>query len=226
MNKIHSEREKIFADRKRTNILKNGEQQLIHFLLKQIPKSITPNLLTGIGFLGSVIVLVAFLLAVYLVDSSFLLIGILGLSINWFGDSLDGRLAYYRQIPRKWYGFALDILMDWASIILIGLGYYYYAIEPAKILGFLFVVFYGWSMLISLLRYKITGIYRIDSGAFGPTELRLMISLILILEVLLQGSIVYSAILITIVLFVVNFLDSSQLLRLGDERDVKERQNG
>lgn len=224
MSDTHSQREKIFADRKRTNILRNGEQRFIHFLLKQMPKFVSPNILTGIGLLGSITVSVSFMLAITS-DKYFLLLGILGLFINWFGDSLDGRLAYYRQIPRKWYGFALDIIMDWASIVLIGLGYYYYAEAPAKVLAFFFVVFYGWSMIISLLRYKITDVYRIDSGIFGPTELRIIIAFIILLELLLPGSLLYSAILITITLFVVNILDTMELLYFGNERDGKDKKN-
>ncbi|WP_316806598.1 CDP-alcohol phosphatidyltransferase family protein [Pedobacter agri] len=225
MSDIQKEREKIFADRKRTNVLKNAEQKFIHFLLKRIPKFISPNILTGLGFLGAVLVFASFLLAVYF-GRHFLLVGISGLLINWFGDSLDGRLAYYRQTPRKWYGFALDIIMDWASIVLIGLGYYYYAEAPAKVLAFFFVVFYGWSMLISLLRYKITDVYRIDSGSFGPTELRIIISFILLTEVIIPGSIIYAAALITITLFVVNVSDTMELLRFGNERDGKDKTNG
>jgi phosphatidylserine synthase len=43
--------------------------------------------------------------------------GYFGFAINWFGDSLDGRIAYYRNTPRKWYGFALDCIMDWLSLV-------------------------------------------------------------------------------------------------------------
>ncbi|KQS36241.1 MULTISPECIES: CDP-alcohol phosphatidyltransferase family protein [Pedobacter] len=224
MSDIQSQRDKIFSDRKRTNILKNGEQRFIHFLLKRTPQLVTSNILTGIGLLGSILVFISFLLAKHS-NQYLLLIGIIGLFINWFGDSLDGRLAYYRQIPRKWYGFALDITMDWASIVLIGLGYYFYAAQPAKVLAFLFVVFYGWSMLISLLRYKIIDIYRIDSGVLGPTELRIIISLILLIEVLSAGSIFYAAILLTCTLLVVNILDTIKLLRFGNERDGKDKLN-
>ena len=135
MEKEKSDREKIFGDRKRTNILKALEQPAIQFLLKIVPKFVTPNLMTAVGMFGSVVVLAAFILAKKQ-EPLFLLLGILGLFINWIGDSLDGRLAYYRNIARKWYGFALDIIMDWLSIILIGLGYYFYASEPYKILAF------------------------------------------------------------------------------------------
>lgn len=222
MEEEKSAQEKIFGDRKRTNILKAIEQPLIKFLLKIVPKFVTPNIMTAVGMLGSTILLVAFILAKKQ-EPLYLLLGILGLFINWLGDSLDGRLAYYRNIARKWYGFALDIIMDWLSIILIGLGYYFYASEPYKILAFLFVVFYGGSIIIALLRYKITGSYQIDSGLFGPTELRVIIALILILEIIFNGSINYSAIAITITLLLVNVVDTCKLLETGNKRDNEER---
>ncbi len=218
-----TERAQIFADRKRTNILRSGEQQFIHFLLKHIPGFISPNIMTGVGMFGSIIVCVGFLLAAKF-SSFYVLIGILGLFINWFGDSLDGRLAYFRGIARKWYGFALDIIMDWLSIILIGMGYYFYASEATRILSFFFVVLYGWSMIISLLRYKILGVYRIDAGLVGPTELRVIIATILILEAFIPHSITYSAFATAIILLIINLKDTNALLELGNDRDRKEKE--
>jgi phosphatidylglycerophosphate synthase len=217
-------RKKVFSDRERTNILRKGEQRLILFLLKKVPPFITPNWMTFIGMIGSVIVFSSFILAIFF-GRFYLGLGLFGLAINWLGDSLDGRLAYYREIPRKWYGFALDIMMDWMSIILIGIGYYYYEFGALKVLGFLFVVFYGWSMIISLLRYKISGIYKIDSGSLGPTELRVIIALFLLTEVIIPGSISYLAAAITFLLFVINILESIKILRLGDSKDREEKIN-
>lgn len=214
---------RVFSDRERTNILRKGEQRLILFLLKKVPGLITPNMMTGIGMFGSLIVFSAFILGSFH-SRNYLLIGILGLIINWLGDSLDGRLAYYREIPRKWYGFVLDIVMDWLSIILIGLGYYFYAPGTTQILAFLFVVLYGWSMIISQLRYKITGFYQIDSGHLGPTELRVMISLILIIETLIVGSITYFAITVTVLLLVINIIDTLKLLKAGDAKDQEDKE--
>lgn len=218
----HSDGKRVFSDRERTNILRKGEQSLILFLLKRVPKWITPNIMTGIGMFGSLIVFLSFILGSFYARN-YLLIGILGFIINWLGDSLDGRLAYYRKIPRKWYGFALDITMDWLSIILIGLGYYYYADESTQIFAFLFVVLYGWSMIISQLRYKITGAYQIDSGHLGPTELRVIISLILVSETLIVGIITYFAIAIVVLLLVINIIDTLKLLKAGDAKDREEK---
>jgi len=222
LNEDHSDGKRVFADRERTNILRRGEQNLILFLLKRVPKWITPNIMTGIGMFGSLIVFFSFILGSFYARN-YLLIGILGFIINWLGDSLDGRLAYYRKIPRKWYGFALDIVMDWLSIILIGLGYYYYASVGTQIFAFLFVVLYGWSMIISQLRYKITGFYQIDAGSLGPTELRVIISLVLIAETLFMGSITYFAIAMVALLLVINIIDTFKLLKAGDAKDREEK---
>ncbi|WP_175636314.1 CDP-alcohol phosphatidyltransferase family protein [Pedobacter ghigonis] len=213
---------KLFADRERTNILRGGEQQLILFLLKKLPGWVSPNFMTGVGMFGSILVFAAFILA-HFYGSIWLLIGILGLLINWLGDSLDGRLAYYRNIPRKWYGFTLDIVMDWLSIVLIGLGYYFYADNVKQILAFLFVVLYGWSMIIALLRYKITGAYQIDTGRLGPTELRVIIALILLSETVITGTIGYFGMAICALLLIINITDTLKLLKDGDARDKADK---
>lgn len=213
--------ERTFSDRKRTNILKSAEQSTIVFLLPKVPKFISPNALTLIGTIGSGFVFLAFLLGTYLANW-YLLFGIIGLVINWLGDSLDGRLAYYRNTPRRWYGFALDIIADWIGIVLIGFGYYIYAKNGTQIVAFAFVALYGWSIIISQLRYKITNEYSIDSGFVGPTELRFIIAFILLIEVLFQGSITYLAGLITIVLLLINIVDSIKLLKLGDLKDKNQ----
>lgn len=221
-NEDHTKGKRVFADRERTNILRKGEQSLILFLLKKVPAWVSPNIMTGIGMLGSLIVFSAFILA-HFYDRNYLLLGILGFFINWLGDSLDGRLAYYRETPRKWYGFALDIIMDWLSIILIGFGYYFYAEGFTQILAFLFVVLYGWSMIISQLRYKITGHYQIDSGRLGPTELRVIISIILIAETFIEGSITYFAVAVVALLLTINIIDTFKLLKAGDAKDREEK---
>ena len=150
-------------------------------------------------------------------------IGIIGFAINWFGDSLDGRLAYYRHRSRRWYGFSLDLTVDWLTTILIGWGYITYVNGIWEMLGYGFVAMYGWAIIITLIRYKVTGKYSIDSGLFGPTEVRIIICLILISEVLITNAIHYSAAAACILLFLVNFLDTFRLLRLADERDKEEK---
>ncbi|NGF57859.1 CDP-alcohol phosphatidyltransferase family protein [Parapedobacter sp. SGR-10] len=214
---------KLFQDRKRTNILSRPEQKLISYLVPKIPNWISSDGLTAIGFLGSLMILGSFLLAEY-VNRDLLLFAIPGFFIQWFGDSLDGRIAYYRNKSRKWYGFALDIVMDWVSTVFIGLGYILYTVGDFKYLGFALVSLYGWAMIISQLRYRITDKYTIDAGLLGPTEIRVIICLVLLLEVLVKGSIDYSVLGICIILFFINVGDTKKLLTLGDMKDKEEKQ--
>jgi len=213
----------IAQGRVRTNILHNVEQKSIAYLVQKIPAWMSSDMLTAIGFVGSVIVFLSFVLGAY-ISRYFLLLGILGFMVSWFGDSLDGRIAYYRNKPRKWYGFSLDITVDWLGIILMGTGFIVYAPSYWKIIGFLFVVLYGWEMITALLRYKITEQYSIDSGSFGPTEVRILISLMLILEVIVKDSILYTSALACLVLLIMNFLETGKILKSADERDKKEKE--
>lgn len=212
----------ISEGRTRTNLLRKYEQSTLAYLVQRIPAWMNSDMLTAIGFLGSVIVFLSFVLAAY-VNRYLLLIGVLGFVISWFGDSLDGRVAYYRHKPRKWYGFSLDVTVDWLGVILMGGGFIVYAISPWKIIGFLFVVLYGWEMITALLRYKIINQYSIDSGVFGPTEVRILISLILLLEVIFKNSIIYTSSLACLVLLIMNILETKKILQLADERDKNER---
>jgi hypothetical protein len=211
----------ISTGRERTSLLWKYEQKWIAFLVQRIPSWISSDMLTFIGFGGSIIIFLSFILAAY-INVYYLLLSVLGYVIVWFGDSLDGRLAYYRHKPRKWYGFSFDIIMDWLAIILMGWGYIIYATGLWEILGFIFVVFYGWEMLIALIKYKITDKYSIDAGIFGPTEVRIIICFLLAGEVFIKNSIYYTVLAVIIILFVVNIIESRKLLILADQRDKSE----
>jgi hypothetical protein len=211
----------ISADRKRTNLLHHYEQTALAYLVQRIPSWMTSDMLTAIGLMGSFIVSLSFILAFYF-SKYFLLMGFPGFAISWFGDSLDGRLAYYRQKPRRFYRFTLDITIDWMSIIAIGCGYIIYVRGLWDILGYGFVVLYAWEMLIALMRYKLTGKYSIDSGKFGPTEARIVIAALMVLEMLIPGSIIYSTGAAVCILFIINVIDTSRLLKLADRMDKQE----
>ena len=213
--------ESITRDRTRTNLLKKGEQNAIAYLVQCVPSWVSSNMLTAFGFFGNLVVFSSFLLARY-INVYFLFLGLAGFVISWLGDSLDGRLAYYRNKPRKYYGFTLDITVDWMSILLIGCGYIVYIEGVWELLGYIFVLMYGWEIIIALMRYKITGKYSIDAGKVGPTEVRIIIASVMVLEVFLPGSLKYSALVICSVLFIVNIMDTTNLLKVADEKDVEE----
>lgn len=212
----------ISQDRDRTNILRNSEQKSIAYLVQRVPKWLTSDGLTAIGFFGNLFIAICFVLAAHGSDI-FLLLSLIGFVVNWYGDSLDGRLAYYRNIPRKWYGFSLDVTIDWIGLSLIGLGFFIYALPQWKWLGLIFIVLYGWEMITAQLRYKVTGKYSIDSGIFGPTELRIVLMIIILLEYFFRGSVYYAVSLACSILVVTNVIDMVKLLKDADKKDIQEK---
>lgn len=213
----------ISQDRKRTNVLHAQELALIAYLVERMPRWVTSNMLTTIGLCGNLLVALFMLLGALTGESWWLLLTPLGFAINWFGDSLDGRLAYYRGKPRKWFGFSLDIVVDWIGIVAIGLGYYSYVAPEWKLVGFIFVALYGAEMIISQLRYKVTDRYSIDSGLLGPTEVRIILALLFSSEYFFPGSIQWIGLAISVVLLITFLTDFAGLLALANERDAAAR---
>ena len=207
-------------ERRRTNWLEQQEKAAVQWLCEHMPRFITSNMLTGLAITGSGGIFAALLLARQ--QRGWLLLGIAGLFLQWLGDSLDGRLAYFRNRPRKWYGFALDICADWLSLCFVtaGLALYFPALRFVPII---LLAAYAGRMLIAALAYKITDEYRIDSGKIGPTEGRIMMAAGLLLELLVPGSLIWLAGFVTLLLLLIDLREFLQLLRGADARDRQER---
>jgi len=211
---------RIRSERQRSNVLKAGEYWLIERLCERMPAWVKPDMLTALGLFGSLVIFASLWLARG--DKGWLWLAVLGLAIHWFGDSLDGRIAYFRNTPRKWYGWSLDINADWLSATIMGLGFYFY-LPSFKIVSFVFVVAYGGAMIVALMRYKITDRYTIDTCHLGPTEMRILLAGVLVIEVYRDGTLLQFAFVGSLLLIFFNFLESWRVLRLGDERDRAER---
>ena len=145
------------------------ERPALKWLAEHMPGWMTPDILTGIGFLGAVLIAVSYYLTNY--NPAFLWLASFGFVVNWFGDSLDGTLARFRHIERPRYGFFLDHTLDSASetIIFIGLG-----LSPYVNLDLAFLALVGY-LLLSIFVFistYVSGEFKISYGRFGPTEIR------------------------------------------------------
>lgn len=210
----------IQSERRRQNFLMQIEAQTVAWLCGRMPRWVSSNGLTAFGVSGAGLVCVALLMGTS--NRWWLLAGIAGLAIHWFGDSLDGRLAYYRKKPRQWYGFVLDVMADWISLCLLSAGFAFYMAQY-QFIPIIFMAAYGAGMLIATTRYKIAGHYRIDSGKFGPTELRLVIAAILLVEIILPQSVIVSGSLATLLMLASDLIEFRQLLRTANQRDHAEK---
>jgi phosphatidylglycerophosphate synthase len=148
------------------------ERPALAWLCRRMPRWVTPDGLTAVGIGGGVLTCLGYGLT--RVDRNFLWLACAGLAINWFGDSLDGSLARFRQTERPKYGFFVDHMADAfvTSLVCIGIGLSAY-VSMVYALGALV----GY-LLISILTYvttHATGVFRLSYGKVGPTEIRAII---------------------------------------------------
>ncbi len=147
------------------------ERPALQFFARHMPAWVTPDKLTTLGLMGSVLIFVSYLLTRW--NPAFLWLASLGFFINWFGDSLDGTLARYRKIQRPIYGFFIDHSLDAVSetLVFIGLG-----LSPYVRLDLALLALVGY-LLMSVLVYIRTcvdGVFKISYGKLGPTEVRML----------------------------------------------------
>lgn len=158
--------------RETTTVLSFIEKPVLKFLAKNLPAFFTPDVLTVIGLLGSILTGFGYFLTVY--NKYYLWLANFGLLLNWFGDSLDGTVARFRHIERPKYGFFIDHTLDSISMVLIGVGV---GLSPYARFDFVLIALVSY-LLISILVYVKTfveGVFKISYFGFGPTEVRLFI---------------------------------------------------
>lgn len=145
------------------------EQRLLDWLAARVPRWLSPDQLTAIGFGGAVLCFMGYVLARY--GEAFLWLVNAGLVVNWLGDSLDGRMARIRGIARPRYGFFLDQSVDIASQCLFALGlgmsgYLRMEIAALGLATYLAMVAHG------LLRAEVTRVFSLATAGMGLTEVR------------------------------------------------------
>ena len=145
------------------------ERPVLAWLASHIPRWMTPDRLTAIGFVGALITFIGY--AVSGSRPAFLWVASLGLVVNWFGDSLDGTVARLRKIERPRYGYYLDNSIDCIAQLLlaIGIGLSGYVRLDLCLLA---LVAYMMVSTLSFIRANVSGVFQISYAAVGPTEVR------------------------------------------------------
>lgn len=154
------------------SILAPAESASLRWFAQRMPSWVNSDHLTLIG-------LVAMLLAglfYYLSQWNLLLLHVVNLMIvaNWFGDSLDGTLARFRNRLRPRYGYYVDHILDNFGVLFVTIG---------LALGGYMSVWVAFAVLVSYLLLNINiylatssiGVFQISYWKFGPTELRLLL---------------------------------------------------
>lgn len=161
-------------DHQRVNDILLGplERPALRWLAAHSPAWMTPDHLTAIGTAGAFLIFASYALSA--VNPAFLWLASFGLLINWYGDSLDGTLARYRNIQRPKYGFFIDHTVDAFNemLIVLGLGlspFISFNIAAMALIGYLLMSVFVY------VRTFVDGVFQISYAKFGPTEMRVII---------------------------------------------------
>ena len=163
------------AQRIQTSILNPYEKKVLVWLAERMPAWVNSDMLTFVGFLGSLIMALGYALSN--LNLKWMWLSCFGLFLNWFRDSLDGSLARVRGTQRKTYGFFIDHNVDVINetIMFIGVG-----CSPLINMSFAMLALVAYFM-ISIYVYidcHLKGEMRLTYGGLGPTEFRVILLLI------------------------------------------------
>src|SRR5882757_3005594 len=161
------------ANRVQQSLLSRVEKRTLIWMAERTPAWINSDHLTLLGLAAQIMAGVSYALAHQ--NRNWLLAVIVFLALNWLGDSLDGTLARVRQQQRPRYGFYVDHMVDgFGALALMGglalSGYMHPYIAIGLLIGFL---------MLSIQSYLATytlGEFQLSFWSFGPTELRILLS--------------------------------------------------
>ncbi|MDQ2855010.1 MAG: CDP-alcohol phosphatidyltransferase family protein [Acidobacteriota bacterium] len=94
--------------------------------------------------------------------------------LNWFGDSLDGTLARYRNRLRPRYGFYVDHIIDTFGALFLILGLAISGYMSERVAAAVLIVFLMLAINSYLAAYAL-GVFKISQWKMGPTEMRLLL---------------------------------------------------
>jgi len=148
------------------------EKRVLEWMARRAPSWLTSDQLTVLGFVAQICAGLSYALSRY--HRYALLIPVVCIVLNWFGDSMDGTLARVRGQSRPRYGFYVDHVVDvFGSIALMcGLavsGFVHWQIAIAMLVGFLLLSSESYLATYTLSQFQMS------QGVFGPTEIRILL---------------------------------------------------
>jgi phosphatidylglycerophosphate synthase len=162
------------AERAQLSILSELEKRYLVWLAQRMPQWVNSDHLTVLGVVGMFCAGLSYWYARS--DRLGLLLVILFLAVNWFGDSLDGTLARVRNRQRPRYGFYVDHVIDTFGALFLTSGMALSGHMSPAIAAGLLIAFYMLSIEVYLATYTI-GTFHLSFWVFGPTELRVVLAI-------------------------------------------------
>jgi archaetidylinositol phosphate synthase len=162
------------AVRVQESFLARAEKSALLWLAARMPQWANSDHLTLLGFASLIGAGACYWLARW--DRLWLLGAIVFLALNWFGDSLDGTLARFRNRQRPRYGFYVDHVVDAVGTFFLLGGMALSGIMSAPVAIGLLIVYLLLMIEVTLATYTI-GVFQISFFKMSPTELRIALSI-------------------------------------------------
>ena len=169
-----TEKAPIRERRVQASLLAPLEKRLLVWLARRMPPGVNSDHLTALGAVALLLAGVCYALGG--TSPLALLLAIVMLCVNWFGDSLDGTLARVRGHERPRYGFYVDHVLDAMGVLFIFGGLAAGGQMTPAIAGGFLLAYYLLSIEIALAAHSV-GTFQISYWKFGPTELRILLAL-------------------------------------------------
>jgi archaetidylinositol phosphate synthase len=161
------------ATRVQVSFVTAAEKHVLAWFAARMPAWVSSDRLTVLGFAAQIMVGVSYAMSRY--DRNWLLWSVLFLAVNWFGDSLDGTVARFRNRQRPRYGFYVDHVIDAiGSTALMG-GLAISGFMAPLLAMWLLVVFLLLAIEVYLATYTV-GNFHLSFFNLGPTEIRIILA--------------------------------------------------
>jgi phosphatidylglycerophosphate synthase len=150
------------------------EKRALQWMAHRAPSWLSSDQLTVLGLGAQIGAGIGYALSRY--SRYALLLVILCLVLNWFGDSMDGTLARVRCQQRPRYGFYVDHMVDilGSVALMCGLGlsgFVHWQTAIAMLVAFLLLASESYLATYTLFHFQLS------QGIFGPTEIRILLIL-------------------------------------------------
>jgi archaetidylinositol phosphate synthase len=162
------------AERVQQTLVTGAEKKVLRWLAARMPAWVNSDHLTLLGLVAQLLVGVSYALAAY--DNLWLFAATGFLALNWFGDSLDGTLARFRNQQRPRYGFYVDHVIDSFGAVFLCVGLAFSTYMTPMVAMVLLLAFLMLSIETYLATYCL-GKFHMGHFFLGPTEIRLILGL-------------------------------------------------
>lgn len=173
---------------------------------------------------ANIIIATSLCFAAYM-GSYWLYLSVLGLGISCLGYGLEN-YSDAEDEGNELRGFLMSFVSNGLGTSMVILGFMIYVGSPVFVLGFVLSILYLWRLVMLVLRYRIDDEYFRSNKSLRHIHIYTPIVLMIMAEIFVPSSIVYSSVFIISALLVINVFDLRKLFVVAGERDSENYRYG